>query len=127
MKKTILLIASLLILLNGSQTLYAALIQYTYDGLNRLTKVDYGRGIFISFIYDEIGNLTRVIANGKPVVLGDIDNDGNVTLTDVVLGLQLATGQEPSGAVTTDADINGDGKIGMEEVLHALQKFSGER
>ncbi|MBF0099832.1 MAG: DUF4214 domain-containing protein [Desulfobacterales bacterium] len=36
-------------------------IIYTYDTLDRLTKVDYGYGKYISYGYDESGNITQVI------------------------------------------------------------------
>ena len=111
----------------GHAVAYAALVQYSYDNLSRLTRVDYENGRYISFAYDEIGNLTNVIANGEPIVVGDIDGDGNITLTDVILGGQVLSGQEPSGIISGSGDINGDGKIGMEEMLHALQKVAGEQ
>ena len=57
----------------------------------------------------------------------DRNGDGTISLTDVVLGLQVVTGQEPSESVTSNADINGDGKIGIEEVMHALQQRAGEQ
>ncbi|MBF0119823.1 MAG: PKD domain-containing protein [Desulfobacterales bacterium] len=34
-------------------------ISYTYDSLARLTKVDYGNGVYIVYTYDEGGNVTR--------------------------------------------------------------------
>jgi len=53
-----------------------------------------------------------------------ISGDTIFDLTDVVLGLQVLAGQEPSLPVSMDADINGDSRIGPEEVIYALQKAS---
>lgn len=53
----------------------------------------------------------------------DINNDGNVDLQDVLLGLQVITGELPSG-IARGADVSGDDKIGLPEVLHVLQKLS---
>jgi hypothetical protein len=33
----------------------------------------------------------------------------------------------PAEEVNTDTDVNGDGKIGMAEVIHILQKVAGLR
>jgi len=38
--------------------------------------------------------------------------------------LQVATGIEPSTTVYKEADVNGDNKIGMEEVLFILQRIA---
>jgi len=38
----------------------SAATDYTYDGLNRLTYVDYGGGNSIAYVYDAAGNLTSV-------------------------------------------------------------------
>ncbi len=56
---------------------------------------------------------------------GDINADGDVNLTDVVLGLQIVAGMTASGVVTS-GDVNGDGKIGIEEVVYDLGNIAGE-
>jgi len=37
--------------------LAAAAVTYTYDDASRLTKVDYGNGRTITYVYDKAGNL----------------------------------------------------------------------
>lgn len=50
------LILSLFSVLSFIQVAFAANIQYTYDSLNRLIKVDYGNGRAIQYSYDQDGN-----------------------------------------------------------------------
>ena len=58
------------------------------------------------------------------VIKGDINGDGNVSLSDAILALQIVIGLN-SDSTHLDADVNGDGKIGLEEVIYILQKISG--
>ena len=48
-----------------------------------------------------------------------INDDGPFDLGDIITGLQIITGMTPTG-VTTIGDINEDGKIGFEEIIHGL-------
>jgi hypothetical protein len=53
---------------------------------------------------------------------GDVNNDGNVDLLDAVSALKVCVGIEPAEEVNANADVDGDGKIGMAEVIYILQK-----
>ena len=55
--------------------------------------------------------------------LGDIDHSGIVDLGDAILALKILAGIV-TGQTYTDADIDGDGKIGLAEVLYILQHIS---
>jgi len=55
---------------------------------------------------------------------GDINDDGYVDLGDAVLALQVMSGTTSAGAVYKEADVNGDNKIGLEEVLYVMQKVT---
>jgi hypothetical protein len=55
------------------------------------------------------------------VVQGDINGDGFVTLIDAIIALKGLIGTGPAW-VDKGADVNGDGKIGMAEVIYILQK-----
>ncbi len=61
---------------------------------------------------------------------GDLNNDGGVDLSDVVLGLQVTAGMAPSAAPPdwslTGNDVNGDDRMGLAEVVYALRFIAGE-
>jgi subtilisin family serine protease len=93
---------------------------------------------------DQLSSLSgKVVANGRvnafnalqalvppdsdaPLV-GDINNDGIIDLTDAILTLKLMSNIEPPVPVFKEADINNDGKIGFEEAVNALQVEAGIR
>jgi hypothetical protein len=51
-----------------------------------------------------------------------INNDNRVNLTDAIIALSIVTG---AGArdLSPEADVNGDEKIGLEEVLYILENI----
>ena len=58
---------------------------------------------------------------GRAADRADLNRDGVVDLTDVLLGLQVVAGSTPTlPLVAVDIDVDNDGKIGMAEVLHVL-------
>jgi hypothetical protein len=56
---------------------------------------------------------------------GDINGDRTVDLTDALLALKIINGLDAIGILAdyaeSGADVNGDGRIGVEEVIYALQ------
>jgi hypothetical protein len=63
---------------------------------------------------------------------GDINGDGNIDLTDVLVALQVISGLNPEGVdlenyASSGADVNGDRKIGWEEVVYIVQRVKGRR
>jgi YD repeat-containing protein len=99
----------------------------TYDNLDRLTKADYGGGVSVAYAYDNAGNITATATVGNLALFGDIDGSGSVDLADAIIGLQLLTGIEPTADMRIEADVNGDGKIGPEEVVYIMEKSAGKR
>lgn len=63
----------------------------------------------------------------KEILAGDINDDGDVNLTDAILALKIIAGMDTGQTVCELADVNGDGKIGLEEVIYIFQKVSGLR
>jgi len=63
------LISIFCIVFNGKATSYA--VTYTYNNLDRLTKIDYNNGKYIEYQYDNAGNIMCVLS-----VVHDSDNDG---------------------------------------------------
>lgn len=58
--------------------------------------------------------------------LGDINHDSFLNLIDCIIVLQIMNGTQPNNFILS-ADIDSNGKIGMEEVIHIMQKISGLR
>ncbi len=52
---------------------------------------------------------------------GDVDHDGTVDITDSILTLQTMSGISPTPPIFLDADVNGDGRIGIEETIFSLR------
>jgi len=52
-------------------------------------------------------------------LIGDLNGDNMVTLSDAILALQVSCGM--SFSVKAEADVNNDGKIGMSEAIYILQ------
>ena len=70
MKRRLGLLFMLLVFACLSGVAFAANIQYTYDNLNRLIKVDYGNGRAIQYSYDQDGNrITQTINAAGSIVV----------------------------------------------------------
>jgi hypothetical protein len=63
------------------------------------------------------------------VAQGDIDDNGFVDLQDLYLVQEILAGRtlDPNREIYIEADVNGDGKIGMEEAQYILQRTSQVR
>jgi hypothetical protein len=53
-------------------------------------------------------------------VPGDVDGNLSVELRDAILLLQIMSGMSTSSTVYSDADVNNDGHLGLEEVLYIM-------
>jgi hypothetical protein len=59
---------------------------------------------------------------------GDVTGDKHIDLMDVITVLRVITGLDTSTPIVINsADVNGDGKIGNEEVIWLFQRISGLR
>lgn len=57
-------------------------------------------------------------------VVGDINGDGIADLKDVIVALQIVTGQS-SAEIFQEADVDGDGRIGLAEAIMILHRLGG--
>ena len=65
--------------------------------------------------------LVLVPFTGRAAFLADLDQNGEVDLADVVLGLQVMAGLSPEVPQFAEGvDVDRDGRYGLAEVQHAL-------
>ena len=53
---------------------------------------------------------------------GNIDCNGDVDLADLILALKISAGIATTDETVCNADVNNDGKIGVEELIYILQE-----
>jgi hypothetical protein len=58
---------------------------------------------------------------------GDLNGDNAVDMADCIQAIRIMNGASAAAADVMAADVNGDGKIGMAEVVYILQKAAGLR
>ncbi len=74
----------------------------------------YGHGSNRDKLSHEYRNYVRAVRGGKAV-----------DLADAVLVMKVLTGDVPEAATNLAADIDGDNKIGMVELVYILQHVAG--
>jgi len=105
--------------INAYDAATGALIwQYEYSGSSPSVAEDAdGNGIVVS-----IGTDGMVYAFGGEVMMGDVNNDGEVTAADAVIALQMAVGAVPTNE---EADVNRDGAVTSLDALMIMQVVAG--
>jgi hypothetical protein len=73
------------------------------------------------------GNLYSRVLSLEMYESGDVNNDGEVNLTDVVLSLQVCSGVQSATPVVLEAEVNNDNKIGIADAIFILQTIAGLR
>lgn len=95
-------------------------ITYEYDDLNRLTMVTYPNGQTVTYTYDALGNRMSKKMKGvevvNPILLGDVNGDGEITVADVTMLVDYILGRTNSNFIIDNADVNEDGKIIVSDV-----------
>ncbi len=51
----------------------------------------------------------------------------SLDLADGILALQIVAGIDPGQSINESADVNDDGKIGLEDAIYILEKITGLR
>ena len=64
--------------------------------------------------------------SGSSVLLGDVNNDGVIDVTDVVLIFNHFMGEETPGFVEAAADFNNDGDIDITDVVLVFEYFMNQ-
>jgi hypothetical protein len=105
---------SLLLLFSGccfTNSLSGAIVQYSYDALNRLSTVAYADNSSFAYSYDAVGNWTTNTVN----VMVDSDGDG---IPDWWMNQYFGhpTGQAADKSRAND-DADGDGMTNLQEFL----------
>ncbi len=95
-------------------TSFAETINYVYDDLNRLRRVEYENGTVVMYGYDEVGNRIEM----GPVFLGDINKDSIVDILDVILEVRMALKIDP---IKPCSDLNNDGIVDISDVILTLR------
>lgn len=66
--------------------------------------------------------LCAITTNANAAFRGDINQDGDINLEDVVLGLQVVSGSAPVvPAIIDGIDVDQDDRLGLPETIYALQ------
>jgi chitodextrinase len=63
----------------------------------------------------------------RDVFAGDVNGSGTIDLQDLIMVLEIVTGQIPYHTVYPGADVDGDGRIGLPEALYILDKTGGNQ
>jgi hypothetical protein len=89
---------------------FAQPIQTNYDSLNRITRIDYGNGLVISYSYDADSNrLTRVVSSIAPIITTQ----------------PQAQTSNASGTVTFTANASGTGPFSYQWKLNGVNLVNG--
>ncbi len=76
------LLLSALILIYASASFGAMTVNYTYDNLHRLTRVDRSDGSYTQYTYDEVGNrLSKVTTVTRTLTVASSNPDAGVAIT----------------------------------------------
>ena len=79
--------------------------------------------------YDEYSTTVRftvVDTTPPPYTMGDLDDDGEITVADALAALRISVGiAEPQGYQSMSADLDGDGAITVSDALRILRVAAG--
>jgi parallel beta-helix repeat protein len=102
------------------------------DGLRDYQEILKGQTDWLDGDTDDDGCLDGPELQGgrNPLIAdpeGDVNGDCGLNIADAISALRVITGIDELGTSNKKADVNGDGKIGTEELIWILQRISGSR
>jgi hypothetical protein len=71
--------------------------------------------------------LVNVTIESIPDLTGDLNGDFKITFDDAVIALKCLTQKEPvvrQGYIASGVDVNGDNKIGTEELIYIMLQLN---
>lgn len=92
------------------------------SGLSVRSVKDLAVGTDVMYAATQGGGVFRF---DRTIIPGDINGDRNVNLKDAVIALQILSGILPEDMINSLAEIDGDDKIGVAEVISILQGLAG--
>ena len=69
----------------------------------------------------------QIIKFTTTLMAGDVDGSGTLDLQDAVLICAVLAGVPHGSIIYTQADVDGDAKIGLPEIIYVLQRIAGIR
>ena len=94
-----------------------------------LSKYSYSYGV-LEVSYTKTGsvfpNPAKADAMYSSIIFGDVNNDGQVTVADVMLLLNYALGHNPTMFNEANADVNDDDNISISDVMVLLKMVISE-
>jgi hypothetical protein len=115
----------------GLGTGYYMIMDHPAGGPFTLTARTGGYSLFTDSVNVPEGDIETKDIEMDPLTKGDINGDGVLTQADVDLALQVMAGKNPAGIrgdyATSGVDVNGDNRIGMEEVIYIKERIEGVR
>jgi murein DD-endopeptidase MepM/ murein hydrolase activator NlpD len=77
-----------------------------------------------AFLGEHVNIILTIQDDSRDVLAGDVDGSGAVDLHDLLMTLQVISNEISPSDLYKEADINGDGKIGIQEAIYMLQKIA---
>jgi hypothetical protein len=110
------------------------IVDNNLDGTSITTAQTKDRDTYDALYWD-FDNVWTMTANGFPelqwlapaVKLGDLDGNGTVTITDVVLIIDVMAGTITDANKVAAADVNGDGNVSITDCVAAIDLIAAQQ
>ena len=110
---------------NGSDKCYStAGLKVVYNGT---TATVTNNSTSATLTLSQISNMYFSNSNtgGTTVLIGDVNGDGTVSMSDVTTLISYVLGNNPTPIVVEACDVNGDGSVSMSDVTTLISSILG--